>query len=108
MDAFDGPLARRRERFINLRQRRIVHATGGLNDSVVDCTPETLADRTATGFKFFAPTADALLGAIERGVATYGDRAAWQSIQRNGMARDFSWKRAAQEYATIYRRLVPH
>jgi len=84
----------------------IVHATGGLNDSVVDCTPQTLADRTATGFKFFAPTADALLGAIERCVAAYADRAIWQSIQRNGMARDFSWNRAAQEYASIYARLV--
>src|SRR5205085_8600106 len=31
----------------------IVHATGGLVDSVVDCTPPTVADGTATGFKFF-------------------------------------------------------
>ena len=84
----------------------VVHATGGLNDSVVDCTPRTLADQTATGFKFFAPTAESLLEAIERCVAAYADRAAWQSIQRNGMARDFSWNRAAREYAAIYSRLA--
>jgi len=84
----------------------IVHATGGLNDSVVDCTPRTLADRTATGFKFFAPTAASLLEAIERCVAAYADRAAWQNIQRSGMARDFSWNRAAREYAAIYSRLA--
>jgi len=85
----------------------IVHATGGLIDSVVDCTPQTLADGTATGFKFFAPTADALMSAIERCVAAYHDPTIWRALQRNGMARDFSWRHAAREYATIYARLVP-
>jgi starch synthase len=84
----------------------IVHATGGLNDSVVDCTPETLSDRTATGFKFFAPTADALLRAIERCVAAYRDPTIWRTLQRTGMARDFSWARAAREYVDIYQRLL--
>jgi starch synthase len=85
----------------------IVHATGGLADSVVDCTSQTLADGTATGFKFFAPNGEALMGAIERCAAAYGDAAVWRGLQRNGMARDFSWNRAAREYATIYARLVP-
>jgi starch synthase len=84
----------------------IVHATGGLADSVVDCTPESLADGTATGFKFSAPKAEALVGAIERCVAAYADAAVWRKLQRNGMARDFSWNRAAREYAAIYSRLV--
>ena len=35
----------------------IVRATGGLADTVVDATPETLADGTATGFVFVEPTA---------------------------------------------------
>ena len=30
----------------------IVHATGGLKDTVADCTPERLADGTASGFAF--------------------------------------------------------
>ena len=85
----------------------IVHATGGLADSVVDCTSQTLADGTATGFKFFAPNGEALMGAIERCVDAYGNAAVWRGLQRNGMARDFSWNRAAREYATIYARLVP-
>jgi starch synthase len=85
----------------------IVHATGGLADSVVDCTPESLADGTATGFKFFAPSAEALMGAIERCAAAYRDPAVWRALQRNGMARDFSWIAAAREYAAIYARLVP-
>ncbi len=84
----------------------IVHATGGLVDSVVDCTPQSFADGTATGFKFFAPTAEALMGAIERCAAAYGDAAIWRALQRNGMARDFSWNAAAREYAALYERIV--
>ena len=84
----------------------IVHATGGLADSVVDCAPQSLADGTATGFKFFAPNAEALMGAIKRFAAAYEDAAPWRALQRNGMARDFSWNAAAREYATIYARLV--
>src|SRR5205823_10758909 len=72
----------------------IVHATGGLVDSVVDCMAQTLADRTATGFKFFAPSADVLMSAIKRCFAAYGDARIWRKLQRNGMARDFSWTRA--------------
>jgi starch synthase len=33
----------------------VVHATGGLADTVVDCTPQTLADGTAGGFLFSPP-----------------------------------------------------
>ena len=61
---------------------------------------------TATGFKFFAPTAEALLAAIERCNAAYRDPAVWRALQHNGMKRDFSWDAAAQEYAAIYARLV--
>ena len=84
----------------------IVHATGGLLDSVVDCTPQTLADGTATGFMFLAPTAAALAGAIERCAAAFRDPTAWRALQRNGMARDFGWGAAAREYAAVYARLV--
>ncbi len=84
----------------------VVHATGGLADSVVDCTAQTLADGTATGFTFFAPSADALMSAIKRCGVAYGDARIWRKLQRNGMARDFSWSRAAQEYAAIYARLI--
>jgi starch synthase len=84
----------------------IVHATGGLLDSVVDCTPQTLADGTATGFMFSAPTAEALVGAIERSAAAFRDATAWRALQRNGMARDFGWGAAAREYAAVYTRLV--
>jgi starch synthase len=84
----------------------IVHATGGLRDSVVDCTPQTLADGTATGFMFFAPRPEALLGAIERCDAAFRDGTVWRALQRNCMERDFGWGAAAREYAGVYTRLV--
>jgi starch synthase len=80
----------------------IVHATGGLVDSVVDCTPDTMTNGTATGFKFDAPVVSSLLGAIERCGAAFRHRATWEALQRNGMARDFGWDRAAKEYAALY------
>jgi starch synthase len=84
----------------------IVHATGGLVDSVVDCTPQSLAAGTATGFKFFAPKPEALIGAIARCVAAYRDPVVWSALQRNGMARDFGWNAAARDYAALYERTV--
>src|SRR6185312_10941775 len=74
----------------------IVHATGGLVDSVVDCTSDTRADDSATGFQFTAPTRDALLHAIERCARTWRAPHVWRALQRNGMARDFGWDAAAR------------
>ena len=84
----------------------IVHRTGGLADSVVDCIPATLASATANGFAFEAPTADALLTAIERAVLAWREPAIWRQLQHNGMKRDWSWQAPAQQYADLYRRLA--
>lgn len=84
----------------------IVHATGGLVDSVVDCTPQSLDDGKATGFKFSAPSSEALMTAIVRCTVAYGDAALWRALQRNGMARDFGWDAAARQYAAVFERAV--
>ena len=84
----------------------IVHATGGLVDSVVNCTAGTLADGTATGFQFTTPTRDALFEAIERCARAWDTPGVWRAVQRNGMARDFGWDAAAGEYAALYSRLA--
>jgi starch synthase len=82
----------------------IVRATGGLVDSVVDCSPATLAAGTATGFVFADANADSLRSAIERAAAAYRDARTWRAVQRNGMAKDFGWDAAARQYAEVYRR----
>jgi starch synthase len=84
----------------------VVHGTGGLLDSVVDCAPATLADRSASGFVFREPTPAALLEAIERAVGTFRNRRTWRALQRNGMARDFSWAASARKYLAIYQGLT--
>lgn len=80
----------------------IVRATGGLADTVVDVTPQNLADGTATGFVFHEPTAGALWESIERALVLWHDRAAWRRIQRTGMTADWSWERSAREYVELY------
>lgn len=80
----------------------IVHATGGLADSVVDETD----GENASGFVFNQPTAVALLDAVERAVATYHRPERWVRLQRNGMMRDFSWTASAAQYAALYERVI--
>lgn len=84
----------------------VVHATGGLKDSVVDCTPTALANGSATGFMFEQMTVEDLLGAAQRAVALRRDKPVWRQLQRNGIARDFSWGEAARQYREIYRSLL--
>lgn len=83
----------------------LVHGTGGLRDSVVDCTPATLKNRTATGFVFTPLDPATLLENCRRAVATYRDKTIWRQLQKNGMKRDFSWEARAQQYLDLYRSL---
>jgi starch synthase len=84
----------------------VVRATGGLADTVVDCTPATLADGSASGFVFQEPGAQALLTAVERAAGAWRHGATWRALQRNGMGRDFGWETSARRYAAIYARLA--
>lgn len=85
----------------------IVHATGGLQDTVVDTTAATLASGTATGFTFRPATAQALLATIERALELFQQpgQAQWQDLMRTGMTRDFGWERSAQQYLELYQTL---
>ena len=84
----------------------LVHGTGGLLDTVVDCTPESLADGTATGFVFHELTPEGFLVRLERTVAAYRDKPVWRRLMRNGMAQDFSWRASAVDYRKIYLSLL--
>lgn len=85
----------------------IVRHTGGLADTVVDTTPQTLSDGTATGFAFALPTPMAMLGAIQRAIIFYHtQRRQWLEIMRNGMRQDWSWENSARQYEALYRDVV--
>src|SRR6267143_1017753 len=77
----------------------IVRATGGLDDSI---EPFDLEHGTGTGVKFKEYTGEALLFAVWQALHHYMDVRIWKRIQLNGMAKDFSWKGPAAEYAKLY------
>lgn len=85
----------------------LVRATGGLADSVVDCTPQALAAGIATGFSFVEPAAEVLAATLQRAITAYRDTGVWQALQRHGMARDFSWRASACRYRELYADLFP-
>jgi len=80
----------------------IVRATGGLDDTI---DPWDARTGKGTGFKFAEYTGEALLATIKQALAAYRDQASWQTLMRNGMARDFSWGMSAREYGKIYERV---
>ncbi len=84
----------------------VVNTTGGLKDSVVDTAPETISDKTATGFFFNGVTREALTGATKRALNTYKNKKVWRQIQKAGMAKDFSWEASAARYIELYRQLA--
>jgi starch synthase len=79
----------------------VVRATGGLNDTVADVDPETCR---GTGFRFVEYTPEALLAAIRRALAAFGNRPLWRRVQKNGMRQDFSWDASAEQYVDVYER----
>jgi starch synthase len=79
----------------------IVRAVGGLKDTVRD-----LAGPEGTGLVFAEASAPAVALALGRAeeIVTQGERMA--AAQANGMAKDFEWRQAAEEYLAVYRRAL--
>jgi starch synthase len=84
----------------------VVRATGGLVDTVVDATPESLAAGTASGFMFANLDAGELERAVARALDLHADRAAWETIVRRVMRADWSWDASAREYLRVYDRAL--
>ena len=81
----------------------VVHAVGGLADTVVDATDENLKAGRATGFLFDHPSAQALSDALERALGLYHDHPQqWRKLVRTAMAQDFGWERSAARYLELY------
>ena len=80
----------------------LVRRTGGLADTVIGATPETLADGTATGFMFDTANGWTLGEAINRALALFRDPVAWRQVQRRGMLAEFGWEGPARAYLDLY------
>ncbi len=81
----------------------IVHAVGGLADTVVDATPEAIRRKTATGFCFYYASGDALLRTIHHALEIYAQTPKWRAIARTAMTQVFDWKNSARQYVALYR-----
>ena len=75
----------------------VVRAAGGLNDTVRN---------GVTGFVFEKIHHLSLVGAIKAAMKIFSTREKWQSIQRAGMAQDFSWEISAKKYLELYRSII--
>jgi starch synthase len=75
----------------------LVHATGGLKDTVYE---------GKTGFLFQDDSSESMKETLVRALAIYATPDRWQQFQRNGMKEDFSWSRSARLYANIYQTLT--
>jgi starch synthase len=82
----------------------IVRGTGGLEDTVEEWHAD---ERTGTGFKFHGYHAGDLMWAIDRALWVFEkDKEGWQTLMRNGMAKDYAWEHPAREYQGVYEEVL--
>ncbi len=77
----------------------IVHATGGLKDTVIHHHPP----ETGSGFRFEPYDGMALYAAVARAVELFLHPPIWRAIQQNAMRHDFTIEKTAQAYHNLYR-----
>jgi starch synthase len=80
----------------------IVRATGGLDDTI---EPWDARTGRGTGFKFSDYSGETLLMMIRAALLAYRDQSSWQTLMKNGMAKDFSWQASARDYIKLYERV---
>lgn len=84
----------------------LVRRTGGLADTVVNTTPATLDNATASGFVFEQADSEQLYQCILRALLCFRDKKTWRMIQTNAMRCDFSWDKSAQAYLSLYQNVL--
>jgi starch synthase len=80
----------------------LVRRTGGLADTVVDCTLEELADGRATGFVFERFEVGDMERALRRAFTLWARPRDWQVVRKRAMAQRFGWDTAAARYLALY------
>ena len=81
----------------------VVHATGGLKDTVPGCDAQ---GKGGLGFTFESYNADDFYGALCRCIDLYShDREGFRALQKTCMEQDFSWDKPAQKYMELFRKM---
>jgi starch synthase len=85
----------------------IVHATGGLADTITDLSAEPEA---GNGLCFAPYTSAALLDALRRALQLYAQKTRWPHLIVQAMSYDSRWLASARIYIQLYQRLLrlPH
>ena len=81
----------------------VVHATGGLKDTVPGVDAQ---GKGGLGFTFQSYNADDFYGAIKRALDLYQNhRADFETLQKIDMEQDFSWDKPAQKYMELFQKM---
>jgi starch synthase len=81
----------------------IVRETGGLRDTVQSYNEYT---NMGNGFSFANYNAHDMLYTIKRALGFYENKNLWNSIVKNAMMEDNSWRKSATEYKELYASLI--
>jgi starch synthase len=79
----------------------VVHAVGGLADTIIE-----YKNGTGNGFTFDKYEPGAFLGAIRRALKLYKNREEWIKLVKQAMAFDYSWEVSAKKYIELYKSLI--
>lgn len=80
----------------------VVNYTGGLADTVVDVSSDTMADKTANGFVFHDADEEAFLTALKRAMAIYRRPRLWHQLCITAMLQPLGWDSSAIKYLELY------
>ena len=81
----------------------VVHACGGLKDSVTQYNPFS-KEGSGTGWKFDAADAAGLQFGLWHSLNTYKNhKAAWTAMMVRCMTLDFSWEKSARKYVEVFK-----
>ncbi|MBU1111109.1 glycogen synthase [Patescibacteria group bacterium] len=75
----------------------LVHAVGGLKDSV---------EHERDGFVFSTYTPEVFISAVKFAYQVFQNSSKWQKMMAAAMKKDFSWDRSAKEYVKAYEEVI--
>ncbi|XOA42834.1 MAG: glycogen synthase [Candidatus Nealsonbacteria bacterium] len=83
----------------------VARAVGGIKDTVFSA--KIKGNRVkGNGFLFNRYSKRDLLKVIKKALGFYEKKDIWKQIQINGMKQDFSWKKSAKKYKSLYQRII--
>ncbi|MFC1974139.1 glycogen synthase [Chloroflexota bacterium] len=81
----------------------VVRRTGGLAETVQDCTSDL---SKGNGFAFGKYDAGELLSALKRAVAGFHSKEVWRGLVIRAMQAEYSWEISARKYEALYWRAL--